>query len=220
MWAASWKNPLGGTKEKKTREKVQSMLCWLLGLVAAGAKQVWRLHAQHRGLLGSGSHPQDPQRIVLGKPFQPHASQELRKAVLTAVYCPACPLLPGGGVWSSTGRPARGDWDAQWRGVIWHPQTGPPGPSLDGTAPDCTQPLHQAERECFGLDPQGLASSFLPASAFPFFNSFPIGEILEHICLGICQFQDNWLIWLGLSFLFFIVVSNFTACRKLLGSFL
>lgn len=212
------KNHLVEQREKTW--KVQSMLCWLLGLAAAGAKQVWKTPATS---WGASWDPGPTHRIHRESSWANHSSLMLPKSwesrVLTAVYCPACPLLPGGGVWSSSGRPA-GLRRAVKKVSSDTPQTGPPGPSLDGTAPDCTQPLHQAERQCFGLDPQGLASSFLPASAFPFFNSFPMGEILEHICLGICQFRDNWLIWLGLSFLFFIVISNFTAFRKLFGSFL
>lgn len=53
---------------------------------------------QLRGLLGSGSHPQDPQRIVLGKPFQPHASQELREP---GVNSSLLPCLPTASWWGS-----------------------------------------------------------------------------------------------------------------------
>lgn len=141
-----------------------------------------------RGLLGSRSHPQDPQRIVLGKAFQPHASKELREPGVKSSLLPCLPAASWSGSlakqWHASGAETRSE-----EGVIWHPPDWTPKAQPGQHCP-CTRPLHQAERQCFGLDPQGLASSFLPASAFPFFNSFPMGETLEHICLG-KLFQDN-----------------------------
>lgn len=91
------KNHLVEQREKDVRSPEHAVLTAGVG---GGRSKTSLKDSRHqlRGLLGSGSHPQDPQRIVLGKPFQPHASQELREP---GVNSSLLPCLPAASWWGS-----------------------------------------------------------------------------------------------------------------------
>lgn len=165
------KNHLVEQREKDVKSPEHAVLTAGVG---GGRSKTSLKDSRHqlRGLLGSGSHPQDPQRIVLGKPFQPHASQELREP---GVNSSLLPCLPTASWWGSLvkQRQASGAETRSEEGVIWHPpdwttsaQPGRHCPWLH------TAPPPGRERVLWAGSP-GFSILFPPSISIPFLQFIP-----------------------------------------------